>query len=115
MVVGSIPTGVTNYRKKQAMYSVIFKRDYGGGKKDRVVLAANLPTLESAKVARKLSGDLVVDSKTFKTITNTEWLWDWEKNKSNCYAMQEIRWEKARNGNQQAIKELAEKGLCVPQ
>ena len=45
-----------------------------------------LTSLESAREARKVSGDLVVDLRTGLVVDNEDWLWDWEKNDPTCYA-----------------------------
>lgn len=42
-------------------------------------------TLEEAKKARKVSGDLVLQNN--KVVDSKEWLWDWEKNDPTSHAM----------------------------
>lgn len=41
------------------------------------LIAGDLPTLEAARDARKLSGDLVF--KDGEIVDDLSWLWDWEK------------------------------------
>jgi hypothetical protein len=58
---------------------------------DRGVMAERLPTLEAAKNARFVSGDLVVYSGTNDIVPSEEWLWDWEKKSEHCYAKNAIK------------------------
>lgn len=48
-------------------------------------------TLEEARKARCVSGDLVFDTRTRSVVESDEWLWDWEKAKDDCYARRCIR------------------------
>lgn len=65
------------------MFMVISKNDYHGY---FVVLKDNLRTLEAASSARKFSGDLVVDKRTYKVPADATWLWDWERKDPTTYA-----------------------------
>lgn len=47
-------------------------------------LVSGLKTLEEARSARSVSGDLVIDSETKGIVVSDEWLWAWEK--ENSYA-----------------------------
>jgi len=74
------------------MYDIIFKRDGISGKQtqDFVVLSHNLPTLEAACAARKVSGDLVVYSGSDRVVPSMDWLWDWERANPKTYAHKAI-------------------------
>jgi hypothetical protein len=48
-------------------------------------------SLEEAKAARTVSGDLVVNRRTGKVVNDAAWLWDWEKAKPDCYAQKAMR------------------------
>jgi dipeptidase len=71
------------------MFDVIFMRD--NYPYDYVVTAGAVPTLEAARDARSLSGDLVVRAGTREVIADPTWLWDWEKAQPHCYAARKIR------------------------
>lgn len=58
-----------------------------------VLIAEDISCLESAKVLRKVSGDLVVNSTTGLIVTDQSWLWDWEKEDADCYARKAIQWQ----------------------
>lgn len=49
-------------------------------------LTSGLGSLEQAKNARGVSGDLVVCSETQTVVVSDEWLWDFEKKETKCYA-----------------------------
>jgi hypothetical protein len=78
------------------MYSVIFKKDYPSPNQflvrydNFVHLAGPFSSLDGANLARKVSGDLVVDSKTLEVIPDPSWLWDWELNDPKTYAHQHV-------------------------
>lgn len=52
-------------------------------------------SLEEAKAARQVAGDLVVHRRTGKVVNDTAWLWDWEKSNPNCYAQKAMRHDNA--------------------
>ena len=69
------------------LYQVHFRRS-AHSKKDYVLIepSLGLNTLEKAKAARSVSGDLVVSWHTHEVIQSEDWLFDWEKADPNCYA-----------------------------
>lgn len=52
-----------------------------------------LDTLEKARNARFVSGDLVVYWGTTQVVNSKEWLFDWEKLDPDCYAQKAIRFD----------------------
>lgn len=50
-------------------------------------------TIEQARDARIVSGDLVVNPKNRKIITDRAWLWPWELEDVNSYAHKAILWQ----------------------
>jgi hypothetical protein len=78
------------------LYSIHFRRDYNTPKDYSLVgePTYGLDTLERAKAARVVSGDLVVSWKTGEIIKSEEWLFDWEKEDPNCYAQRAIAFGK---------------------
>lgn len=73
------------------LYEIHFRRD-ADTKEDFVnVGPLGLDSLEKAKEARKVSGDLVVYYWTKEVVKDPSWLWDWEKNDPNCYAQRAIK------------------------
>jgi len=94
------------------LYAIHFRRNYNTPK-DFVAIGAGhwdgwrkrvwtdtradvlgLDTLEKARNARKVTGDLVVDWQTHQIITNPAWLFDFEEADPNCYAQKAIRFGK---------------------
>ena len=76
-------------------YSVIFKKDtqhkpYGVWYDQYVHIAGPFPCIEGAAQARKLCGDLVVDSQTLEVVPDPSWLWDWELNDPQTYAHRHV-------------------------
>jgi hypothetical protein len=71
-------------------YDIHHRRRYNSYS-DRTVIARNLPSLEHAKNAREVSGDLVVFHKTNRVVPSEDWLFDWEKEERTCYALKAIR------------------------
>jgi hypothetical protein len=53
-------------------------------------------SLEEARAARQVSGDLVVHRRTGKVVDDPTWLFDWEKTDPNCYAQKAIRHDAGR-------------------
>ena len=95
------------------LYEIHFRRDFDTPKdfarmgsqvldyRGRVLREADptflgLDTLEKAKAARVVSGDLVVHWSSGRVVTDPAWLWDWEKADPNCYAQRAIRWQEYR-------------------
>ena len=72
------------------MFDIIFWND-DHRKTQFVTLTTGCRTLEAAKEARTLSGDLAVYAGTFDVVKNTDWLWDWEKEHQDCYPRRMIR------------------------
>lgn len=68
-------------------YFVIYRNDIHY---DYIVQAGPFGSIEAARDARKLSGDVVTDD-NFTPITSEEWLWEWERDVPDCYARQAIR------------------------
>lgn len=71
------------------MYAIHFRRSFSS-RRDYVETARDLPTLEAARDARIVCGDLVVDQATGEVVRSRAWLWDWEKASSGCYAQKAI-------------------------
>lgn len=71
------------------MFAIHHRRNFNT-KDDFVVIANNLETLEKAKEARVMSGDLVVDQYTGAVVKSESWLFDWEKNAVWSYAKSAI-------------------------
>lgn len=76
------------------MFNVVFIHDLT---LDYKILSSH-ETLEGAKGARVMSGDLVVNDKG-EIIPNTDWLFDWEREDTNSYAHRYIRKGLKVNGN----------------
>ncbi len=74
------------------MYEVQYRR-YHNRTGDFSSIASGLKTLEEAKQARAVSGDLVVESATDRIVTDKSWLWDWEREDPTSYAHQAIDWQ----------------------
>jgi len=74
------------------MYEVQHRRYYNR-RGDFSLIARGLRTLEEAKDARVLGGDLVVESATDSIVTDKSWLWDWELNDRTSYAHKAIDWQ----------------------
>lgn len=70
------------------MYDVIFQNDYHG---HYVVVAKGLSTLEEARKARQVSGDIVVHHNTSNLVRDEVWLFDYEKNDNSCYAKRRLQ------------------------
>lgn len=51
-------------------------------------------TLEDAKNARKVSGDLVVFKGTTNIVPDEGWLWDWEREDPQTYANKAVQFAK---------------------
>lgn len=76
------------------MYAIHFRRN-ARTRNDFVRLDQNgFATLDFAKEARKLSGDLVVDLRTGLVVDSEEWLWDWEKADPMCYARRAMKMDR---------------------
>lgn len=88
-------TKYQNFNRKSRIKSVInmsyevHHRRYYNTPND-FALIAKCKTLEEAKKKRVVSGDLVVHAHNHKIVVNSEWLWDWEKKDSYCYARRAI-------------------------
>lgn len=74
------------------MYEVQHRRYYNR-RNDFSPIARGLKTLEEAKAAREVGGDLVVESATDSIVTDKLWLWDWELNDPTSYAHKAIDWQ----------------------
>jgi len=70
-------------------YLVVFGPDEGHGLPKATVFAV-CDTLEQARHARIVSGDLVVHAETLEIVENPEWLWWWERKNYQCYAQRAI-------------------------
>ena len=70
------------------MYQLHFRR-FLHDQKDYVMLLGGqmFSTLEQARDARQVSGDLVVGAGTTEVVRSTRWMWDWEKADPISYAM----------------------------
>lgn len=80
------------------MYEIQHRRWYNDPKySGNVLIASGISSLEEAREKRVCSGDLVVDSTTKKIVTDLAWLWDWEKDRVNCYARSAIAWQIKKN------------------
>ena len=92
------------------LYEIHYRRDYDTPKdyvkigspsfdwRGREVFPSNpemlgLDSLEKAKEARRVSGDLVVLWGTTKVVNSQDWLWDWEKTNPDCYSQKAIRFD----------------------
>lgn len=73
-------------------YDVIYKNDREGWGAHHTVLSGPHLSLEDAKNARKVNGDLVVFHGTTDVVPSEDWLW--EDRSIETYALREI--EKAR-------------------
>jgi len=71
-------------------YDIHFRRDHDKPH-DYALIAISLPSLEAARDARKVSGDLVVYAGTTNIVKNKSWLWDWEKADPDVYAQLAIK------------------------
>ncbi len=76
------------------MYEVQFRGHCFDRQAEIACSILGLLTLEDAKKARKLSGDLVIDSATGRIVTNTSWLFDWELLDPTSYAHEAIKWQR---------------------
>jgi len=74
------------------MYEVQHRRYYYLNN-DFSTIARGFRSLEEAKAAREMSGDLVVESVTDSIVTDKSWLWDWEMNDPTSYAHKAIDWQ----------------------
>ncbi len=50
-------------------------------------------SLEEAKAARKVSGDLIVHRRTHLVVDDESWLFDWEKSDPNYYARKAMKYD----------------------
>ena len=73
------------------LYEVHFRRDFDTPKDYTNVSQLGLDTLEKAKEARKVSGDVVVYWQSKEIVKSQDWLWDWEKINPNCFAQRAIK------------------------
>lgn len=67
------------------MYYVVFPRRYDSH--DDCCVIGKFDTLKEATNNRKAAGDVVVDHNG-NIVQSDEWLYDWEKAKSICFAKQ---------------------------
>ncbi len=67
------------------LYDIHFRRDAHTAK-DFSLVERGLYTLESARDARCMSGDLVVFHNTLIVVNEPDWLWGWERLNPDCYA-----------------------------
>lgn len=79
-------------------YEVHFRRDYSN-KRYFSSTGEQYSTLEEAKAARTVAGDLVVDAVTHDIIVDDTWLWDWERSTDTAYARLVIMWQKRVNNS----------------
>lgn len=86
---------------EEMMYEVHFRRCFTN-EKDYALIASGLTTLQEARDARKIAGDLVVEAATKKIVVDDSWLWEWEKG-SACYAKDAINWQRQANGKMAPI------------
>ena len=81
------------------MFDIIFKKD-NALVPQFSVMSSNHQTLEDAKAARIISGDLVVYHGTDTVVRLETWLWDWEKKDNNSYAYRQVHKEPKTKGLQ---------------
>ena len=74
------------------MFFVAYGRDLDGKDRNKICLAGAerwpVKTLQEAKALRKVSGDLVFMAISGVIVPSQNWLFDWEKDKPDCYAQQ---------------------------
>lgn len=80
-------------------YDIVCPRNHEN-MRDSVLLHRNLTRREVIRL-RELSGDIVVHSGTTRVVTETWWLWQWEKDIMRTgtrpsFAQQAIRWQTKR-------------------
>lgn len=73
-------------------YEIHFRRNYDTPR-DFVIVGDRwfFTDLEEARRAREVSGDLVVHRRTGRVVNDPAWLWDWEREKLDCYAQKAMR------------------------
>ena len=79
------------------MFDVFFFRDAVSpwrriAPMDGVYVARSLQTIEAARDARQVSGDIVVHAGTSDVVQDYAWLWDWEQ--PDSYALRAIEAQK---------------------
>lgn len=77
----------------EIQYRTYFWDPYPNWLRTHLRLPSGLRTLEEAKEARVVSGDLVIDSDSGKIVTDPAWLWDWEVRDADSYAQRAIAWQ----------------------
>lgn len=73
------------------MNYVVINRRWLDKVDDFIVISAPHTTLAEAREARAVSGDLVVHNCSLRVVDSIDWLWEWEKAQSKCYARKAIR------------------------
>ena len=68
------------------MYEIRYYCDYD----DRYVVIATCATIDEAHDLRQVSGDLVVDADTNIIVSDSCWLWEWERLRPSAYACQQL-------------------------
>lgn len=61
--------------------------------RNNILIVKGLNNLKQARAKRQVGGDLVVDEKTNKIVTNPNWLFDWERHNPDCCAQRAIQAE----------------------
>ena len=74
------------------MYHIEFRRPEYQRQADQPV-SGGFSTIEEAAAGRKLSGDLVIETSSGRVVTDTCWLFDWEKGDPKCFAAMAIQWQ----------------------
>ncbi len=69
------------------LFDIIFQNDYHG----QYSVSATVDSLEKAREARQVSGDIVVYHGTTKLVRNYGWFFDHENGDPDCYAARRMR------------------------
>jgi hypothetical protein len=72
------------------MYAVHFRVALED-RKNFILVAKSLLTLEQACAKRVMSGDLVVEESSSRVVDDDSWLFEWEKADSSCYARRAMK------------------------
>lgn len=80
------------------MYILVYGSDSGNTFSQYAVLAKG-NSLEDIIPHRKMAGDLVFNEHTKEIVKDTSWLFQWEKEKSDCYAQKQILLNKKLSGH----------------
>lgn len=71
------------------MYILVCGHGFGNTLTNYDILGES-SSLEELKKKRAMSGELVFNKKTLEIVKDNSWLFDWEKEESECYAQKMI-------------------------